>query len=93
MEVRLSVSEPDGRTVAWTGLLEAVEQSGARDVLVCPIGFVADHVEILHELDVEAKAFARDHGIRIRRTRSFNARREFVDALAQIVADALVRVA
>ena len=79
----------------WLGpdLLEAVEQSGARDVLVCPIGFVADHLEILYDLDVEAQVFARDHGIRIRRTRSFNARREFVDALAQIVADALVRVA
>jgi len=79
----------------WLGpdLLEAVERSRARDVLVCPIGFVADHLEILYDLDVEAQAFARHHGIRIRRTRSFNVRPEFVDALAQIVADALVRVA
>jgi ferrochelatase len=79
----------------WLGpdLLEAVERSGARDVLVCPIGFVADHLEILYDLDVEAQAFAREKGIRIRRTRSFNARPEFIDALAQVVADALVRVA
>jgi len=79
----------------WLGpdLLEAVDQSGAKDVLVCPIGFVADHLEILYDLDVEAQAFARDKGIRIRRTTSFNARPEFIDALSQIVSDALVRVA
>jgi len=80
---------------AWLGpdLLEAVERSGARDVLVCPIGFVADHLEILYDLDVEAQSFARERGIRIRRTESFNASPDFIDALAQIVADALVRVA
>lgn len=79
----------------WLGpdLLEAVERSGARDVLVCPIGFVADHLEILYDLDVEAQAFARKQGIRIRRTASFNVRPEFIDALARIVSDALVRVA
>jgi ferrochelatase len=79
----------------WLGpdLLEAVAQSAARDVLVCPIGFVADHLEILYDLDVEAQAFAQENGIRLRRTRSFNTRPEFIEALAQIVADALVRVA
>jgi ferrochelatase len=78
----------------WLGpdLLEAVERSGARDVLVCPIGFVADHLEILYDLDVEAQEFARAKGIRIRRTASFNARPEFIDALAQVVSDALVSV-
>jgi ferrochelatase len=78
----------------WLGpdLLEAVERSGAKDVVVCPIGFVADHLEILYDLDIEAMAFARGKGIRIRRTKSFNARPEFIDALARIVADALVRV-
>jgi protoporphyrin/coproporphyrin ferrochelatase len=79
----------------WLGpdLLEAVERSGARDVLVCPIGFVADHLEILYDLDVEAQAFGREKGIRIRRTQSFNVRPEFIEALAQVVTDALVRVA
>ena len=79
----------------WLGpdLLEAIEQSGARDLLVCPIGFVADHLEILYDLDVEAQAFALKHRIRLTRTRSFNASPEFVDALTQVVADALVRVA
>ena len=75
----------------WLGpdLLEAVERSGARNVLVCPIGFVADHLEILYDLDVEALAFARSKDITIRRTTSFNARPEFIQALAGTVRDSL----
>ncbi|HEY1455595.1 MAG TPA: ferrochelatase [Candidatus Dormibacteraeota bacterium] len=75
----------------WLGpdLLAAIERSGARDVLVCPIGFVADHLEILYDLDVEAQEFARSKGITIRRTPSFNARPEFTEALAAVVLDEL----
>ena len=75
----------------WLGpdLLEAVERSGARNVLVCPIGFVADHLEVLYDLDVEAQAFARAKGISIRRTASFNTRPDFIEAMAAVVTDAL----
>jgi ferrochelatase len=75
----------------WLGpdLLDAVERSGARDVLVCPIGFVADHLEILYDLDLEAQSFARSRGITIRRTTSFNTRPEFIQATAAVVSDAL----
>jgi ferrochelatase len=75
----------------WLGpdLLSAIERSGARDVLVCPIGFVADHLEILYDLDVEAQAFARSRGIKITRTESFNTRPDFIGAIAEVVADLL----
>ena len=75
----------------WLGpdLLQAVERSGARRVLVCPIGFVADHLEILYDVDIEAQAFASEHGLEIRRTASFNDRPEFITALAQVVRDRL----
>ncbi len=75
----------------WLGpdLLEAIERSGARNVLVCPIGFVADHLEVLYDLDVEAQSFARAKGITIRRTASFNTRPEFIEAMAAVVIDAL----
>ena len=78
----------------WLGpdLLEAIDRAGARDVLVCPIGFVADHLEILYDLDVEAQKFAAAKGIRLRRTRSLNADPEFVDVLARVVADSEVKV-
>jgi ferrochelatase len=75
----------------WLGpdLLEAMAHSRVRRALVCPIGFVADHLEILFDIDVEAVAFARKQGIELRRTRSFNTRPEFIDALAAVVRDAL----
>jgi ferrochelatase len=75
----------------WLGpdLLEAIERSGARNVLVCPIGFVADHLEVLYDLDVEAQSFARAKGITIRRTASFNTRPDFIEAMAAVVTDAL----
>jgi ferrochelatase len=76
----------------WLGpdLLESLSRSGAKRALVCPIGFVADHLEILYDIDVEAMAFAREHGIELRRTQSFNTRPEFIDALAAVVRDALI---
>jgi ferrochelatase len=75
----------------WLGpsLLDSLARSGVRRALVCPIGFVADHLEILYDIDVEAMAFARERGIDLRRTQSFNTRPEFIDALAAVVRDAL----
>jgi len=75
----------------WLGpdLLEAIERSGARNVLVCPIGFVADHLEVLYDLDLEAQAFARSKGISIRRTASLNTRPDFIEAMASVVRNAL----
>ncbi len=77
----------------WLGpdLLTAIELSGARDVLVCPIGFVADHLEILYDLDVEGQAFARARDIKLRRTASFNTRPEFIEAMTHVVSDAIDR--
>lgn len=75
----------------WLGpdVLVAIEQSGARNVLICPIGFVADHLEILHDLDIEAQHFARKRDVRLRRTASFNTRPDFIEALAAVVTDAI----
>jgi ferrochelatase len=75
----------------WLGpdLLEALERTRVRDILVCPIGFVADHLEILYDLDVEARVFARERGITLRRTASFNTRPDFIAALASVVLDAI----
>ena len=77
----------------WLGpdLLEALEVSGVRSALVCPIGFVADHLEILYDLDIEARDWALEHGVELRRTPSFNDRPEFIAALAEVVRPLLSR--
>jgi ferrochelatase len=75
----------------WLGpdVLVAIERSAARNVLVCPIGFVADHLEIVYDLDIEAQHFARKRDVRLRRTASFNTRPDFIEALAAVVTDAI----
>jgi ferrochelatase len=71
----------------WFGpdLLEVIESSGVRRILVCPIGFVADHLEVLFDIDIEARRHAQARGIELQRTPSFNASPRFIAALAQIV--------
>src|SRR5712692_5288748 len=87
-EFAFQSASPTGEPWLGPDLLEALAHAGVRRALVCPIGFVADHLEILYDIDVEAMAFARQHGIEMRRTQSFNARPEFIDALAAVVRDA-----
>jgi ferrochelatase len=54
-------------------------------VLVVPIGFVADHLEILYDIDVEAFEFAQSTGLNLKRTESLNISPTFISALASVV--------
>jgi ferrochelatase len=65
--------------------LDAARDAGIRHVLVAPIGFLADHVEILYDIDVEARALAADRGMSLTRTRSLNASDALIDALESVV--------
>jgi len=74
----------------WLGpdILEELERLHAddvREVLVCPVGFVADHLEILWDIDVEAREKAAQLGLELTRTDSLNDDPEFVEALAELV--------
>jgi ferrochelatase len=84
-----------GRTTdPWWGppVEESILESAAlghRAVVVCSAGFVADHLEILYDLDIEAKAVAEGAGIRFVRTTMPNADADFLDVLAEVVRDHL----
>jgi len=69
--------------------LQALHDEGVRKVLVCPIGFVADHLEIRWDLDVEAADKARELGVELDRVEMPNADPAFVSILARLVARAL----
>ncbi|MGI0090614.1 MAG: ferrochelatase [Nitrososphaerales archaeon] len=74
----------------WLGpdILDEVrelQRSGQSNILVAPIGFVSDHLEILFDIDVEAKGMAEQLGLRLERTESFNDSDEFIDVLASVV--------
>jgi ferrochelatase len=65
--------------------LEALATQGVEEVLVCPAGFVADHLEIRWDLDVEAAEKAQELGIRLARVEMPNSDPAFIATLAAIV--------
>jgi protoporphyrin/coproporphyrin ferrochelatase len=69
--------------------LAELRAAGVDDVLVCPIGFVADHLEIRWDIDIEAQEKAGELGMRFTRIEMPNADRAFVSTLAAIVRRAL----
>ena len=71
---------PDAATV-----LTELAQAGNEAVLLVPIGFVCDHVEILYDIDVEYQALARRLGIQLERTASLNDDPGLVAAVADAV--------
>jgi protoporphyrin/coproporphyrin ferrochelatase len=69
--------------------LRELHANGVRDVLVCPVGFVADHLEIRWDLDHEAAELADELGLGFRRIEMPNAEPAFVAVLAGLVRRAL----
>lgn len=61
-------------------------QAGTAAVVVCPIGFVADHLEVLFDVDVEVRALCESLGLAFARTTSFNDDSSFCSFLAEVVA-------
>ncbi len=67
---------------------EEIKEAGGKRVLIAPIGFVADHLEVLYDIDVECAERAQRLGLEMRRIESPNASPAFIDALAAIVREA-----
>ena len=80
-----------GRTSdPWLGpdvkdVLRDMHESGARTVAACSVGFVADHLEVRYDLDIEAAALARQLNVRFLRAESLNDHPLLIDALADLV--------
>ena len=54
-------------------------------VVICPIGFVADHLEVLYDLDIEVAAIAADSGLAYARTASLNDDPAFIATLTDLI--------
>jgi protoporphyrin/coproporphyrin ferrochelatase len=80
-----------GRTPEpWIGpdilaVLPALKEAGAAGVVVCAAGFVSDHLEVLYDLDVEARAAAAGIGLAFTRTPSPNADPAFCATVADVI--------
>src|SRR5947207_7107103 len=70
-------------------LFPEIAASGAREVLVVPVQFLSDHLEVLYDLDVAAAEEARASGLRYRRIAMPNTRPSFIRALAAVAASAM----
>jgi ferrochelatase len=84
-----------GKTaIPWLGpdILEVISnlhKEGIKDVLVCPIGFVSDHLEVLYDIDIESKQLATELGMHLERTRSLNSDPLYIETLADSILTAL----
>ncbi|MGH9676695.1 MAG: ferrochelatase, partial [Candidatus Acidiferrum sp.] len=79
---------------AWIGptveeTIVQLQAGGAKAVILQPIGFVCDHVEILYDIDIGFKQFAGTRGMMLTRARSLNDSPAFIAALADLAASTL----
>jgi ferrochelatase len=71
--------------------IRALAREGARDVVVVPVGFVCDHVEVLYDLDVEARGIAAACGVGFHRAAAANDHPAFIAMLADLVRSGAAR--
>lgn len=85
-----------GRTSErWLGpdvlsVLRRLREEGERTVVACSVGFITDHLEVLYDLDIEARRLADELGMRLIRTSSLNDHPLLIEALAELVQKAAV---
>ena len=69
--------------------LRELKESGARDVVVAPVGFISDHMEVLYDLDTEARTLAEEIGINMIRAATVGAHPSFVRMIRELILERL----
>jgi ferrochelatase len=90
----LAYQSKGGGPEEWVGpdvesVLGELSKEKIREVLIVPIGFVSDHIEILYDIDILYQDKAKLLGMRLKRTPSLNFSKRFIEALATIVEEHL----
>lgn len=65
--------------------LKKLSEDGAADVLVAPIGFVSDHMEIIYDLDVEAQQLCQKVGMRMFRAATVGTHPKFIKMIRELI--------
>jgi ferrochelatase len=89
-EYRMAFQSQGMTAERWIGptvesQIDELAQAGIKDVLLVPVGFVSDHVEILYDIDVLFHDFGKARGVKVRRSESLNDSAKFAAALASLV--------
>jgi ferrochelatase len=67
--------------------LQAVKAAGIQDVIIAPVGFISDHMEVLYDLDTEAQQLADDIGLNVVRAATAGARPEFISMIRELIVE------
>ncbi|MFQ5464811.1 MAG: ferrochelatase [Thermodesulfobacteriota bacterium] len=85
---RISYQSQGTSTISWLGpstddMIEEAKKLGKKGVVIVPLGFVADHVETLYDIDIMYRNFAESLGLVFKRSASLNTSPKFIELLAQ----------
>ncbi|HLG78699.1 MAG TPA: ferrochelatase [Ktedonobacteraceae bacterium] len=75
----------------FADIMPELQQAGQTHVLIAPVQFLADHLEILYDIEVGAREQAEEHGIQFARIESLNTSPLFIQALAAVVHDTMAQ--
>ena len=90
IEYRVAFQSQGMTAEKWIGptvesQIDELAQAGCKNVLLVPVGFVSDHVEILYDIDVLFRDYGKARGVTVRRSESLNDSPKFASALASLV--------
>jgi ferrochelatase len=97
-EYRLAFQSQGMTAEPWIGptvesLIDELARAGQRHVLLAPVGFVCDHIEILYDIDVLFRDYGKSKSVTVHRSESLNDSPLFIRALATIVSERIDRPA
>jgi ferrochelatase len=72
--------------------VDSIAAQGLKTLILQPIGFLCDHVEILYDVDILFRGYAKERGIRLERPQSLNDSRLLAQAVADLAGKALERM-
>jgi protoporphyrin/coproporphyrin ferrochelatase len=70
---------------------DVIRELGGRTVVIVPIGFLCDHVEVLYDLDIEAAQVARDAGVKMMRAATVSDHPQFIEMIAALARARMLR--
>jgi ferrochelatase len=72
--------------------LKTLREAGLKEVVVAPIGFVSDHMEVVYDLDVEARKVAEEIGMNLVRARTAGTHPAFVKMIRELMLERITDV-